>query len=161
LILSVVEDEGMTTQTIVVGAGPEDENRISQLVDAVERLSALPAAEVVLAHVYDEDDADVVGDMLDIEPTDQSQLDRAVTHHSSIRRLRQQLSERGIDHTSRGMIGEPAAELTALARDSDAEFLVIAGRKRSPTGKAVFGSTAQDILLSAPCPVVFVRSEEV
>jgi nucleotide-binding universal stress UspA family protein len=46
-----------------------------------------------------------------------------------------------------------------VARDVDADMVVTGGRKRSPAGKAVFGSTAQKVLMNAPCPVTFVRSE--
>lgn len=58
-----------------------------------------------------------------------------------------------------GLVGDPADVVTEYIRDVDASYLVIGGRKRSPVGKAVFGSTAQSILLRADRPVVFVRKE--
>ena len=53
-----------------------------------------------------------------------------------------------------GLIGKPADEIIEYADDNNARYIVIGGRKRSPIGKAVFGSVAQSILLNAPCPVV-------
>ncbi|PSP66736.1 universal stress protein, partial [Halobacteriales archaeon QH_6_68_27] len=46
-----------------------------------------------------------------------------------------------------------------LAAETDADLVVVGGRKRSPAGKAVFGSTAQEVMLESPCPVTFVRNE--
>lgn len=54
-------------------------------------------------------------------------------------------------------IGEPVEELIAFAEDHDAEYLVIGGRKRSPVGKLVFGSTSQSLLLNYDRPIVSVR----
>jgi nucleotide-binding universal stress UspA family protein len=47
--------------------------------------------------------------------------------------------------------------VVALAEELDADLVIVGGRTRSPAGKAVFGSTAQEILLESPCPVTFVR----
>ncbi|SDY54289.1 universal stress protein [Halobellus clavatus] len=58
-----------------------------------------------------------------------------------------------------GRVGEPVEELLAEADRREADYLVIGGRKRSPTGKALFGSKTQSILLSANRPVVAVMSE--
>ncbi|QLG29600.1 universal stress protein (plasmid) [Halorarum halophilum] len=54
----------------------------------------------------------------------------------------------------RGRVGDPADEVLAEAADIDPEFLAVGGRRRSPVGKAIFGSVTQEILLSAECPVV-------
>jgi Universal stress protein family. len=37
--------------------------------------------------------------------------------------------------------------------------VVVGGERRSPAGKAVFGSDAQTILLDSTCPVVYVGGD--
>jgi len=59
-----------------------------------------------------------------------------------------------------GRVGEPTAQILAVARDVDAQHLVIGGRKRSRVGKVVFGSTTQSVLLKADRPVTTVMSED-
>lgn len=59
----------------------------------------------------------------------------------------------------RGRVGTPAEEILSEAKDVDPRYLVIGGRRRSPTGKALFGSTTQQILLNADAPVMTVMSD--
>lgn len=55
-----------------------------------------------------------------------------------------------------GRIGEPAAEVLEYAETVETRYIVIGGQKRSPVGKALFGSTTQQILLGAELPVLTV-----
>lgn len=62
------------------------------------------------------------------------------------------------DATAVGLVGDAADEIVRYAEREDARYIVIGGRKRSPVGKAVFGSVTQDVLLSADRPVLsFIR----
>ena len=60
------------------------------------------------------------------------------------------------DYEAVGLVGDAAQRVIEYAEENDARYVVVGGRKRSPTGKAIFGSTAQSILLNAKCPVVSV-----
>lgn len=60
-----------------------------------------------------------------------------------------------------GRVGSPAKEiLQATARDR-VRYLVIGGRKRTPVGKALFGSVTQSVLLEADKPVLSVMREPI
>lgn len=60
------------------------------------------------------------------------------------------------DATAVGLVGDAPDEVVRYADEQAARYLVIGGRKRSPVGKAVFGSVTQDVLLDANRPVVAV-----
>lgn len=69
------------------------------------------------------------------------------------------LGERDIETTARVETGDPAAEIRRVADDIDADRIVVGGRKRSPVGKAVFGSVPQSVILGAERPVTTVGVE--
>lgn len=53
-----------------------------------------------------------------------------------------------------GLIGDPASSIVGYASDENARYIVVSPQRRSRTGKVLFGSVAQSVLLDAPCPVV-------
>ncbi|MFD1600702.1 universal stress protein [Halobellus rarus] len=59
-----------------------------------------------------------------------------------------------------GLMGEPAEQIVSYATEENSRYIVVAGQKRSPTGKAIFGSTSQSIILKADCPVVSTIEQE-
>jgi len=72
--------------------------------------------------------------------------------------LERRLAESGVAHEVRQSVGTDAADqLVAAARDADDPVIVIGMRHRTPVGKLIMGSTAQRILLDAPCWVIAVK----
>lgn len=61
-----------------------------------------------------------------------------------------------VETTEIGRIGDPADEIIEYAEDHDARYIVVGPRRRSQTGKMLFGSVAQSILLNTNRPVVSV-----
>jgi len=55
----------------------------------------------------------------------------------------------------RGMA--PGEDLVLFAGENKADLIIIGVKRRSKVGKLVFGSTAQYVILQAPCPVVSVK----
>jgi len=52
---------------------------------------------------------------------------------------------------------EAGEDLVQLAGEHQADEVIVGVRRRSKVGKIIFGSTAQYVVLNAPCPVVTVK----
>lgn len=56
--------------------------------------------------------------------------------------------------------GEPAESIIDTAERLDVDAIVVAGRKRSPTGKLLFGSVSQEVILGTERPVLVCSATE-
>ena len=74
--------------------------------------------------------------------------------------VRARLAESGIEHETAQQVAvtEPADQLLRVAHQTNAELIVIGLRPRTPVGKFIMGSSAQTVLLAAPCPVLAVKA---
>ncbi|MFQ3318233.1 MAG: nucleotide-binding universal stress UspA family protein [Natronomonas sp.] len=74
------------------------------------------------------------------------------------RKARDTLEDAGIDIELAESSGEPGVEIVEFAKEVDADLISVAGRNRTPAGKAVFGSVAQTVMLDSELPVLFSGS---
>lgn len=52
---------------------------------------------------------------------------------------------------------QPAEDLVRFAQEQGVDLMVVGIRRRSKVGKLLMGSTAQYVILKAPCPVLTVK----
>ena len=73
--------------------------------------------------------------------------------------LAARLTDLGVEHEIRQSTQalSPAEEILGAAADVGADLIVIGLRRRSPVGKLFLGSSSQQIILDASCPVVAVK----
>ena len=149
----------MALETVVLAVGPGDAERIDRLAEETIDIAGPSGATVVLGHVFtDEEYARTVAS-LGFDDAGRPSPNEVARRHATIRDLGARLDEAGIEYTVGGAVGDHGESIVGLAEEANADLAIVGGRQRSPTGKAVFGSTAQTVLLSAPCPVTFVRSD--
>ena len=109
------------------------------------------------------DEADRRGEALHVVNTSRgdSLVDPTFAGEDDLADVRAQLEESGVPFTlDQRVTGHDRADgVLDAAREHDASVVVIGLRRRSPTGKLLFGSTAQKVLLEADCMVLAVKAE--
>lgn len=117
---------------IMVGIDAEM-NRARMQAESISELPGHDEIHAILVHVFE-------GEGGDIESVE------------AVSEAREILEEAGIDVTAEGSTGDPPIALLDAAARHDADCLCVAGRKRSPTGKVIFGSVTQDVIMGAERP---------
>ena len=90
------------------------------------------------------------------------EAEQAVSSRDEMEAIANRLAGEGVRHRSRELVQgqSPAEDLLQAAKEEDADLIVIGLRRRTPVGKLLLGSNAQDILLQADCPVLAVKADE-
>lgn len=132
---------------------PVDTNEDRALAQA-EYVTSLPNAsedvEAYLLFVFTEDSDDL--------PKEFEQF-KSASRISSIRRASERLEEADVDVQVLEDSGDTESDIIEEADEYDVDAIVLGGRKRSPVGKAVFGSVTQSVILSSDRPVVVTGSK--
>ncbi len=150
----------MALETVLVAVGERDKDRIDSLAATAVDIAGPADARVALLHVFTEEEYRTARDQLDFDPQSEVTPDAVAKRYATIRDLGDAMDAADIEFSWHGRLGDKGDRVVDTATELGADLIIVGGRKRSPTGKAVFGSTAQEIMLNAPCPVTFVRVDE-
>lgn len=133
-------------------------------VDRSERAADIVGEAAALAEAFD-DEIHVVhvlgrSEFVELERTsvDETGTGRSI---ESVKMVAREIAQEAVDDadieaTAVGLMGDPKEAIVQYAADNDARYVVVGTRKRSPAGKALFGSVAQSVLLNSACPVLTV-----
>ena len=150
----------MSLDTILVAVGPNDADRYERLGEEAIDIGRAAGAHVVLAHVFTGEQYEEALATLEIDQdAEEATPGDVARRYTTTREIAAMLDEAGMSYEFRGGVGDHADEIVAIAEAVDADLVIVGGRKRTPAGKAAFGSTAQEVMLEAPCPVTFVRAD--
>ncbi|WP_332900125.1 MULTISPECIES: universal stress protein [unclassified Haladaptatus] len=138
-------------ERILIAVGEERMN-IEELTERAVEIAAAFNAHVTLLRVYSESEFKHLLSDFKYDSADPSDMAKRNTVVSQAARI---VSDAGLERTVVGLVGNPAHEVVDYVDTHDIDHVFIGGRKRSPTGKALLGSTSQDIILglSVPCTV--------
>lgn len=110
--------------------------------------------------VYRFTDDDLESIVTNLETSEVENIDELAARRSGVKEVVTQLEQNGIDCRVRGVktTDTDGEAILSIAADVDADRIYIYSRKRSPTGKAIFGSDLQHVLFNATVPVVVIPS---
>ncbi|ELZ19878.1 UspA domain protein [Halosimplex carlsbadense 2-9-1] len=142
---------------MAIVAAVDDSDRAPAVLAEAETLASEFDEELHALHVLER--AELV-ELLEKEIEGQDPTD-----NYEVRRHAEGIVSRALPDTARAeptvevRVGDPGAEIVGYAAEQDARYVVVGGRQRTPTGKALFGSVTQAVMLESPVSVVNVVLE--
>lgn len=150
-------------QRALIVVDPVDPTK--QFVEEGGEIAEATGADLLLLHVTSESEYDETRKAL----SDVSSMAGGAYDVSQAEAGAKQLAEEvgrevfgddGPNFESAGAVGDTSTQVIRVAEEHDCDHIFIAGRKRSPTGKAVFGDAAQRVILNSDVPVTVTTYEE-
>jgi len=131
---------------------------VEHVLSAADAVISLPNAttevEAEILNVYEGFEASGEGGRVDSEDVWNEE-----NYPDSVGVVEDRLTEAGVSVSKRREHGDPAETIISVAEELDVENITMSGRRRSPTGKMLFGSTTQSVLLAADRPVTVILDD--
>lgn len=158
------EERGQSVASIVLDVSEMNNDQIDNVSDVIAEVAGPAHATVHLVCTFSTDEFEKTVSRLKYDADSPPDPDEIAKRSQSVRRaateLRDPVRNYGMPITVHGRVTDDTGEaIVDTATEVNADRVVICGGNRSPTGKAIFGSTAQYALLNSPCPVTFVRGD--
>lgn len=144
-------------ETVVIPV--TNHNRWSrQVANVATDLEDASSTRAVVVYQFT-DDLESTVDHLDVDQ-EEVDLDELATRKSGVNEVVETLESSEIPCSVRGveMTDNKGEKLLSVVDTEDADRIYMYSRKRSPTGKAIFGSELQTVLFNSSVPVVVVPS---
>ncbi|WP_416841426.1 universal stress protein [Haloferax sp. DFSO52] len=135
-------------ENILIAIG-EERMHVEEITEhAVEIASAL-GAKITLLRVYPKGEFEQRLEEFRYESADPTDIAK---RNTQVREAAHLVRDADLELTIAGVVGNPGTEVVSYVENHDIDHVFIGGRRRSPTGKALMGSTSQEILLGLPVP---------
>jgi nucleotide-binding universal stress UspA family protein len=136
------------------------EESTKALVREAGELAAAVGAELVLLHVTSSDEYESKRKTMESIPNSpvgySAQKAREGAEQFAADIGREVLDGIDASYQSVGAVGDEQTQILEAAEEYDCDHLFIAGEKRSPTGKALFGDLTQSVILNFAGPVTVI-----
>ena len=140
-----------------------EERHPNPVIEVAYDLAQAHDERLDVLHVVPDDDfaahRDAIADLPGYEDHSFTQEEQSAANFAE-EVTRETLGGVTVDVSGVGRVGDPVEQTISVVERTDPRYLVIGGRRRSPAGKAVFGSRTQDILLQSSVPVMTVIQDE-
>jgi nucleotide-binding universal stress UspA family protein len=141
---------------MVVVAAVDESERASKVVDEATALADAFDLPLHVLHVMSG------SEFIELERTSYDDTGKTVPM-DEVESIARQFAEDAASDITReftavGLMGDADDAIVQYADEQDARYIVVGPRKRSPAGKAIFGSVAQSVLLNSTCPVVTTQA---
>jgi nucleotide-binding universal stress UspA family protein len=118
--------------------------------DVAAEIARLARAELVLVHAW--------MPALSIPSASEVLIAMDEPRATAIREVVDRLARTGVRVSAHPVVGDPYVEITAAAAQLDTDLLVCGTAQRTGVARFVFGSVAERLVRTSPCPVLTVAT---
>jgi len=136
-----------------------DERRSAEQVDTLRSLPGHGEIRLTVLHVHEPVDAPADEAGRSVIESVNEEIDALQGVPDTVGTVVDAAEELGIRAEVTERTGDPPAEVLAEADERDADAILLGARKRSPAGKALFGSVTQRVIIDGTRPVIVAPNE--